>query len=76
MTDEDDKMPEMNMSLSYSTDGQSGNLTIYLYNIPTRQLESIEANMKKRFDCARRDFMNLKNLEKARKKAPKQEAEE
>ena len=71
MTDEEDKMPEMSMFLSYSTDGQSGNLTIYLYNIPTRQLESIEANMKKRFDCARQDFMNLKNLEKAKEKEAK-----
>ena len=72
MTDEEDKMPEMSMFLSYSTDGQSGNLTIYLYNIPTRQLESIEANMKKRFDCARQDFMNLKNLEKALKQEVKE----
>ena len=72
MTDEEQD-PEMSMYINYSTDGQSGNLTIYLYNIPTRQLESIEANMKKRFDCARQDFKNLKNLEKALKQEEDEE---
>ena len=75
MTDEEDKMPEMSMYLNYSTDGQSGNLTIYLYNIPTWQLESIEASMKKRIDYVQRDYMNMKKSEKAGE-ASKQEEEE